>query len=219
ISGIEVAVEGMLTRGHLEILTIFDKPDPLNGPFFEETYYTSPTRLNEDTQTEIYNTVQAACQAYGLKEGPIHAECRVNDQGIWIIEVAARTIGGLCSRLFQLATGQDLEQVVLAHALGMAVPTCVIEGGSGVLMIPIPGAGILRRVEGTLKAQSTPFIEEVSIDLREGYELVPLPEGASYLGFIFSKAPNPELAEQALRQAHACLNVVIAPLWKGMVVS
>lgn len=218
ISGAEVAVEGLLSDGCLQILTIFDKPDPLDGPYFEETYYTTPSRHAPDVQAQIAARVAEACVAYGLREGPIHAECRINHAGVWILEVAARTIGGLCGRLLRFGTGYGLEELVLLHVLGKRPDTRRETGGAGVLMIPIPQAGILRRVEGVLAAQRVPHIEEVVIDVREGYELVPLPEGASYLGFIFARAPSPAEAEAALRAAHACLRVVVAPLWKGGVV-
>ena len=218
IAGTEVAVEGLLSDGHLEILAIFDKPDQLDGPFFEETYYTTPSRHTPAIQTQIAARVAEACTAYGLREGPIHAECRINQAGVWILEVAARTIGGLCGRLLRFGTGYGLEELVLLHTLGRRPDTQREAGGAGVLMIPIPQPGILRRVEGILAAQRVPYIEEVVIDVREGYELVPLPEGASYLGFIFARAPSPAVAEAALRAAHACLHVVVAPLWKGGVV-
>ncbi len=216
IPGFEVAVEGLLTHGQLEILTIFDKPDPLDGPCFEETYYITPSRLDTLTQRALRETISAACAAYGLREGPIHAECRINEQGVWILEVAARTIGGLCGRLLRFGTGSSLEELVLLHALGERPELQSEVGGAGVLMIPIPQAGILRRVEGVSAAGKVPYIEEVVIDVREGYELVPLPEGASYLGFIFARAPSAAQAETALRTAHACLQVVVMPLWKGV---
>ncbi len=218
IAGAEVAVEGLLSNGRLEILAIFDKPDPLDGPYFEESYYTTPSRHAPDIQAQIVARVAEACAAYGLREGPIHAECRLNSAGVWILEVAARTIGGLCGRLLRFGTGYGLEELVLLHALGQRPDTQREAGGAGVLMIPISQAGILRRVEGVLAAQHVPYIEEVVIDVREGYELVPLPEGSSYLGFIFARAPSPAEAETALRKAHACLRVVVAPLWKGSVV-
>ena len=214
IPGKEVAIEAMLYHGELDVLAIFDKPDPLDGPFFEETYYITPTSFSEETQKELKQTVLQACQAYGLNEGPIHAECRINDNGIWILEVAARTIGGMCGRLLSLGTGHSLEELVLLHAMGRRVEMKTLDSAAGVLMIPIPSAGILKRVEGLLEAQRIPFISELSIEVRDGYELVPLPEGNSYLGFIFSEAPTAKEAEQALRDAHDCLNIVIAPLWK-----
>lgn len=215
IAGAEVAVEGLLSGGRLEVLAIFDKPDPLDGPYFEETYYTTPSRHPAAVQALVAARVAEACAAYGLREGPIHAECRVNGQGVWILEVAARTIGGLCGRLLRFGTGYGLEELVLQHTLGRRPDTRSDAGGAGVLMIPISQAGILRRVEGILAAQRVPHVEEVVIDVREGYELVPLPEGSSYLGFIFARAPSPEAAEAALRAAHACLRIVVAPLWKA----
>ena len=214
IPGKEVAIEGMLHHGELDVLAIFDKPDPLDGPFFEETYYITPTSYSEEIQKEIKQTVLASCLAYGLKEGPIHAECRINKNGVWILEVAARTIGGMCGRLLSLGTGHSLEELVLLHAMGKRVEIKKLDSAAGVLMIPIPKAGILKRVEGLLQAQRIPFINDVTIDVREGYELIPLPEGNSYLGFIFAEAPTVAEAEQALRDAHDCLNIIIAPLWK-----
>ena len=214
IPGKEVAVEGMLHSGSLDVLAIFDKPDPLDGPFFEETYYLTPTSFPEEIQQEIKKIIQAACQAYGLEEGPIHAECRINEKGVWILEVAARTIGGMCGRLLSLGTEYSLEELVLLHAMGKRVEAKTMELAAGVLMIPIPGAGILKRVEGLLDAQRIPYIKDISIEIRDGYELIPLPEGNSYLGFIFAEAPTAKEAEKALRDAHNCLNIVLAPLWK-----
>ncbi len=216
IPGVEVAVEGLLTRGALQLLAIFDKPDPLDGPFFEETYYITPSRLTSEVQQNIQQCVQAACAAYGLREGPIHAECRVNAHGAWILEVASRTIGGLCGRLLRFGTGYSLEEIVIAHALGQPIDTQASDGAGGVLMIPVSHGGILRRVEGVLAAQNVQFIEEVTIQMRAGYEVVPWPEGSSYLGFIFARAPTPQQAEAALRAAHACLNIVTVPVWHGL---
>lgn len=215
VAGAEVAVEGLLRAGQLEVLAIFDKPDPLDGPYFEETYYITPSRHAQAVQDAVAARVAEACAAYGLREGPVHAECRINAQGVWVLEIAARTIGGLCGRLLRFGTGYGLEELVLQHALGRRVATRGADGGAGVLMIPIPQAGILRRVEGVLAAARVPHVEEVVIDVREGYELVPLPEGASYLGFIFARAPSPAKAEMALRAAHAELRIVVAPLWKA----
>jgi len=215
IPGEEVAVEGLLDNGELHILSIFDKPDPLNGPFFEETYYITPSRLSAQIQTDLKQQLARACRAYGLRQGPVHAECRINQDGVWILEVAARTIGGLCARLLQFGTGYSLEELVLAQASGQRLDLQSEQGGAGVLMIPIPQAGILRRIEGLAAARRVPYIDDIIISVREGYELVPLPEGSSYLGFIFARAPSPEQAETALREAHAKLTIVVAPLWRA----
>jgi len=214
IPGREVALEGMLDRGRLSVLAVFDKPDPMDGPYFEETYYVTPSRLDARSQDAVRRRVEQACDAYGLCEGPVHAELRIARAEAYILEVAARTIGGQCARLLGLGTGRSLEELVLAQAVGRPLAVTDGDGGAGVLMIPIPRAGILRRVEGVLAARRVPYVEDLEISIREGYELVPLPDGASYLGFIFSRAPTPELAEQALRRAHACLKIVTAPVWK-----
>lgn len=214
IAGKEVAIEAMLYQGELDVLAIFDKPDPLDGPFFEETYYLTPSSYSEKIQQEIKQTVLDTCLEYGLTEGAVHAECRINEDGVWILEVAARTIGGMCGRLLSLGTGHSLEELVLLHAIGKRVEVKKLDSAAGVLMIPIPQAGILKRVEGLLEAQRIPYVNELSIEVREGYELVPLPEGNSYLGFIFAEAVTVKEVEHALRKAHACLKFVIAPLWK-----
>jgi biotin carboxylase len=212
IPGPEVALEGLLREGELAVLAIFDKPDPLDGPFFEETYYITPSRHAETVQQDVVACVQAACHALGLREGPVHAEVRIATKGCVIMEVAARTIGGECARLLRFGTGHNLEELVIAHATGQFLAPDPASGGAGVLMIPIEQGGILRRIEGIAAARAVPGIEDVSISIREGYELQPLPEGGSYLGFIFARAEGAEEAEAALRAAHAELNIVVAPL-------
>ena len=212
VSGPEVAVEGLLQHGVLQVLAIFDKPDPLDGPFFEETYYITPSRHASAVQQQIVASVQAACDGLGLREGPVHAELRIAPEGCVLLEVASRTIGGECARLLGLGTGHSLEELVIAHATGRPLEIVPRAGGAGVLMIPIPRAGILRRIEGISAARAVPYIEDILINIRDGYELVPLPEGSSYLGFMFAAAPTPEQAEAALRAAHAELNIVTAPL-------
>lgn len=215
IDGIEVAYEGMLDQGELQQLALFDKPDALQGPYFEETYYITPSRHNEFLQEAVHETVAASCRAYGLQQGPVHAELRVDAEGrVWVMEVAARTIGGECARLVELATGQRLETLVIAQSLDLQIPRKPFSGGAGVLMIPIPKAGILRRVEGTLAAQAVKGIEELVISVREGHELVPVPDGSSYLGFIYAVTEDAAQAEQALREAQAKLTIVTAPLFR-----
>lgn len=212
VPGPEVAIEGLLHSGELHVLALFDKPDPLNGPYFEETYYIMPSRHDAADQDASVACVRQACAALGLREGPVHAELRLGPQGPVIMEVASRTIGGECARLLVTGTGHTLESLVIAHATGQPLACEATADAAGVLMIPTPGAGILRRVEGIPAARAVPGIEDVSIAIRDGYELVPLPDGSSYLGFIFARAPAPAAVESALRAAHDCLNVVIAPL-------
>ena len=212
VSGPEVALEGLLRGGRLNVLALFDKPDPLDGPFFEETYYIIPSRHDESIKARIIRRVEEACLALGLREGPVHAEVRINGGDGVILEVASRTIGGDCARLLRFGAGQALEDLVISHAVGKPVPVMPMEGGAGVLMIPITEAGILRRIEGISEARAVPWIDDILIGIREGYELVPLPEGAAYLGFIFARAPTPDAAEAALREAHAKLKIVVAPV-------
>jgi len=214
VSGPEVALDGLLQQGELAVLAIFDKPDPLQGPYFEETYYITPSRHSEDLQQQIVATVKAACVGIGLREGPVHAEVRLAESGCVIIEVASRTIGGECARLLAFGTGHTLEALVIAHAVGKPLAIKPPAGATGVLMIPIHEAGILRRIEGITAARAVPFIEDILISIRDGYELVPLPEGSSYLGFMFASAATPEQVEAALRTAHDHLTVVVGPMLK-----
>lgn len=211
LPGIEIAVEGLLSGGRLHVLAIFDKPEPLDGPFFEESYYVTPSRLSSRLLERAVERLAQACAAYGLREGPVHGELRLYDGEAWVLEIAARTIGGDCARLLSFGAGRTLEELVLRHALGWPLELQSPAGAAGVLMIPTPGAGTLRRVEGVLAAQQVPGIEDLVITVREGYELTPLPEGGTYLGFMFARADTPDEVERALREAHARLDIVIAP--------
>lgn len=216
IPGFEVALEGLLDRDKLHLLALFDKPDPLEGPFFEETIYVTPSRLAPEVQQKIVETAQTAARSLGLHTGPVHAELRVNESGLWIVELAGRTIGGLCSRILrfgvEVGNGNSLEELVLKQACGF--PPVGLERESqagGVMMIPIPKAGILRGVEGVTEAKGVDGIEDVQITARINQSLVPLPEGDAYLGFIFSKGRLPSEVEAALRKAHSLLRFEIIP--------
>ena len=214
IPGKEVALEAVLQQGKLIPIALFDKPDPLDGPYFEETYYITPSRLDPSLQIRIHKIIEKACEAYGLNTGPVHAELRIDDDKIFIIEIAARTIGGECAKLIEFASNQSLEAIVIEYALGKCTKPARLDRAAGVMMIPTPRSGILRRVEGVLAAQAVKNIDAVNIAIREGHELTALPEGASYLGFIFATAETPEEVELALRKAHEELNIVVDPLWK-----
>jgi biotin carboxylase len=210
--GVEVALEGILDGGVLQVLALFDKPDPLEGPFFEETIYVTPSRLPAAVQDNIATTTAQAARALGLEMGPIHAELRINDAGAWIVELAGRSIGGLCSRTLHFGTDASLEELILRQATGLPIAGLDREGrAGGVMMIPIPEAGILREVHGVDKAKAVPGIEDVQITAQRNYPLVPLPEGDAYLGFIFAAGDSPEAVEAALRAAHAELRFEILP--------
>ncbi|HEV8661591.1 MAG TPA: ATP-grasp domain-containing protein [Candidatus Methylomirabilis sp.] len=212
IEGREVALEGLLDRGRVRLLALFDKPDPLDGPYFEETIYVTPSRLQRGVQEQIFRATEQAAGALGLVHGPIHAELRLSPAGPRVLEVAARSIGGLCSRVLRFGTGLSLEELILRHAFGMDVgPFHREASAAGVMMIPIPEAGVYRRVEGLEEARRTAGIEELTITAKEGQKLLPLPEGSSYLGFIFARGTSPEQVEDALRRAHAQLRFEIVP--------
>ena len=212
IHGQEVAVEGILDQGRLTVVAIFDKPDPLNGPFFEETIYVTPSRLTHGQQSEITHCVESAVQALGLFHGPIHAEVRLNHEGAWMIEVAARSIGGLCSRAVKFESGMTLEEMVIRHALGEDVGSLLqAKMASGVMMIPIPKEGALCHVAGLEEALDTPGVDDIIITAKDNQSLRCLPEGSSYLGFIFATAPASSQVESALRKAYERLEVVIEP--------
>jgi len=205
VPGAEVAVEGMLTKGSLEVLAVFDKPDPLDGPFFEETIYVTPSRRPEPSLVEVEKVVSSGCRALGLSDGPVHAELRMTPIGPSVIELAARSIGGLCSRTLKFGAGMSLEELILRHALGVQDRSPRDPRAAGVMMIPIPRAGRLEGVAGLEAAKAVPDVEDVVISAHPGQTLVPLPEGSRYLGFIFSRAEAPARAEAALREAYGRL--------------
>jgi len=249
IPGAEFALEGLLDRGILQVLAIFDKPDPLDGPFFEETLYVTPPAIDAEVEQRIVDAVTRAASAIGLTHGPIHAECRVNEQGVFVLEVAARPIGGLCARSLRFVRAPDsasgsgvreidpssgsssrfsagsgfsriaapgtscsLEELLLRHASGES-PRAWSRAAtaSGVMMIPIPGRGVYRGVSGVDAARLIEGIDDVTITAKRDQVLVPLPEGASYLGFIFARGATSATVVAALRRAHACLRFAIEP--------
>ena len=220
IEGWEFALEGLLHHGSLYELALFDKPDPLDGPFFEETIYVTPSLAPDPMQRDIVDAIARAAAAIGLTHGPIHAECRVNDRGVYVLEVAARPIGGLCAGALRFEKREtraraepiSLEELLLRHALGESPDDWRREAAaSAVMMIPIPQPGIYRGVDGVEAARAVRGVDDVRITAKPDQKLVPLPEGASYLGFIFARGETPADAEQAVRDAHARLRFVIDP--------
>ncbi|HUB83096.1 MAG TPA: ATP-grasp domain-containing protein [Bryobacteraceae bacterium] len=211
IPGREFAIEGIVTEGHFQALAIFDKPDPLEGPFFEETIYVTPSRQRADLQQELLDAVARAARAVGFRHGPVHAELRHNDEGAWMLEMHARPIGGLCARTLRFEGGMTLEELILRHALGEDMSQVrLAHAASGVMMIPIPKGGIYQSAEGVERAKAVAGIEDVVITATDGQRLVPLPEGASYLGFIFARGESAGEVEASLRQAHGELTFQIA---------
>jgi biotin carboxylase len=206
IPGREFALEGTLQRSDLTTLALFDKPDPLDGPYFEETLYVTPSRLPEAVQARIHGEVARACRVAGLAIGPVHAEVRVNDRGIWILEIAARSIGGLCGRVLTHSLGMSLEEMILRQVVAEPLELVGADGAAGVMMIPIPRRGIYHGLEGLAAAQSVAGVTGVSITAEPGQIVAPPPDGASYLGFIFARAATPAEAENALRSAHRRLH-------------
>jgi ATP-grasp domain/L-amino acid ligase C-terminal domain 2/ATP-grasp N-terminal domain len=227
IPGREFALEGLLHHGVLEVLALFDKPDPLDGPFFEETIYVTPSVQPEPVQAQIRDAVARAASIIGLLHGPIHAECRVNNEGVFVLEVAARPIGGLCARAlrFRLRAEEGLdrshdasgpliflEELLLRHALGEAPDRWCREARAfGVMMIPIPCRGVYRGTSGVDEAQATNGVDEVAVTAKIDQRLVPLPEGASYLGFIFAHGESAALVDRSLRRAHGRLRFRVEP--------
>lgn len=213
IPGYEVALEGLVVNRRLHVLALFDKPDPLDGPFFEETIYVTPSMVPAALQKSIGECAERAVRAMGISDGPIHAELRYNERGPWLIELAVRPIGGRCSAVLRFGdTGVSLEEVIVRHALGMPIPSLQRERrAAGVMMIPIPGAGTLTEVSGVAEAKAVPLIEDVQITAHPGERLVPFPEGSRYPGFIFARGETPAAVEAALRAAHQKLGFTLLP--------
>ena len=211
LPGREVAVEGLLRRGRLDVLAVLDKPDPMDGPFFEETLLVTPSRLPDAVQGAVRTQVQKVAAAIGLAEGPVHAELRVDGDRVRLLEIAPRSIGGRCSRMLRFRGGLSLEEVLLRSALdGSAVAPRLEAGASGVMMLPIPEAGVLRRVGGQGRARMVPGIESLEITAPLGRHVAPPPEGHRYLGFLFARGDTSSAVETALRAAHAYLEPVVA---------
>lgn len=219
IPGQEVALEGLLTEGQLRVLAIFDKPDPLEGPYFEETLYVTPSRLPQSVQREIRTTAAAAARALGLSSGPIHAEFRINNESVWPLEIAPRPIGGLCARALRFAAEESsesesigLEELLLRHALGMPFSDWPREeAASGVMMIPVPRSGVLEKIEGEEAARAVAGITGLEITARLHDYIAAWPEGSSYLGFLFARGISAEEVEAAIRTAHSKLHFHLAP--------
>jgi biotin carboxylase len=213
IPGVEVAVEGLLTAGQLRVLAVFDKPDPLEGPYFEETIYVTPSRMPAYAEVALKATLRRCVEALGLSQGPLHAEFRINENGPWVLEVQPRPIGGLCSRALRFGPGAIfLEELLVRHALGMPGSDLPREKlAAGVMMIPVPHSGTLEQVEGVEEASQVPCVEEIQITARVHDYIAAWPEGSSYLGFIFARASLPEEVESALRAAHARLKFTFKP--------
>jgi len=213
VPGVEVALEGLLRDGTLEVLAVFDKPDALEGPYFEETIYVTPSRLPASTLALVASATERAANAIGLTEGPVHAEVRVRDHEqprVWVIEVAARSIGGLCARTLRFGAGISLEEVILRHALGLPLEGLAREeSAAGVMMLPIERAGTLVEVRGREAARAVEGIVGLEITIPLGREITPLPDGDRYLGFLFARADTPAAVEAALREGAARIDMVI----------
>ncbi len=210
VPGEEYALEGLLVEGRLHVLALFDKPDPLEGPFFEETIYVTPSRLSEDDQGRLAECARQAAAALGLTRGPVHVELRLNQDGPWLIELAARPIGGKCGRVLRFGDRSEysLEYVILGHATGILGDIPLREDvAAGVMMIPTPTPGILEEVRGIDDARGVSGVEDVVITGHPGMGLIPLPEGGRYLGFIFARGGDPGSVEEALRRAYGRLAV------------
>jgi len=219
LPGREVAVEAIVTGGKLRPLAIFDKPDDLVGPYFEETLYITPSRLPRPVQSAVLVVVEHAARALGLSQGPVHAELRIDGPRIAVVEIAARSMGGLCSRVLDKVTG-PIEDIILSQAAGLELPHRETMGAAangtasaaGVMMMPIPRSGVLRNVTGLEAARAVPGVEGVTVAIKPGESIRALPEGASYLGFIYACGTTPDQVEQTLRASFAELRFELSPL-------
>ena len=210
LPGPELSIDGVLTAGDLTVTAVFDKPGTPDGPTFEETLLVTPSRLAAGTLAAAVRVAADAARALGLVTGPVHAELRICDRGPAMLELAPRSIGGLCSRALRFPGGASLEEIVLANALGRPVPAAAGPARpSGVFMLPVPRPGILRAVEGRDGALAVPGVTGLTITIPLGQRVRPLPDGDRYLGFVFAETSTPAGVEHALTAAVARLRVVI----------
>ena len=213
LPGSEHALEGLMVGGRLRVLALFDKPDPMEGPYFEETIYVCPSGLRAEVQSSFEQQVETVCRHAGVLEGPVHAEARIDGATVTLLEVAPRSIGGLCARMLRHTLGMTLEEVILHHAIGQSIdPAPASTGATGVMMLPVEAGGVFDRVTGLDAARAVPGVESIEITARKGDRVQPLPEASTYLGFIFASANTPDEVTATLRQADATLGVVINPL-------
>jgi biotin carboxylase len=213
VPGPELSIDGLLTNGDLAVTAIFDKPHTPGGPTFEETMLITPSRLPAPVLATAVATAGHAARALGLTHGPIHAELRIGARGgqakPLMLELAARSIGGLCSRALRFGGGKSLEELVLANALGRPVAIPRATRPTGVLMLPIPRHGVLQAVHGRTDATAVPGITGLTVTIPVGQHVHPLPDGDRYLGFIFAEGSTGEEVEKALSTAYQKLRVVI----------
>ncbi|MGH9579215.1 MAG: ATP-grasp domain-containing protein, partial [Terriglobales bacterium] len=207
----EYALEGLLASGRLQVLALFDKPDPLDGPYFEETIYVTPSHLPRRVQRAAARAVEQACRCAGLASGPVHAEFRINKRGIWLLEIAPRSIGGLCGSVLTHALGMTLEELILRHALGRALPAARHRAACGVMMVPIPERGIFERVTGLDEALAVKGVTGIRVTAERGQIVAPPPEGTGYLGFIFARGRSAAGVADSLRNAHRRLRLKLRP--------
>ncbi len=209
VPGIEVAVEGLVRGGRLDVVAVFDKPDSPQGPTFPETLLVSPARLAPDALDRVIEVVGRAVAAVGVAEGPVHVECKVKGGEVWFLELAARTIGGLCGRAL-VPGGVSLEEVVVRHALGLSLPAPPWRAAAtGVLMLPVDETGKVEAVRGIDAAQAVEGVTDVVITVGAGEEVVALPAGDRYIGFVFARAETADEAEAVLRSAWAEIEVEV----------
>ena len=211
LPGGEVAVEGLLSGGRLSIVAVFDKPEAPQGPHFEETILIAPSQLPPPLLTEVEHLTRRSVLSLGLREGPIHAELRIGPDRVSVLEVAARSIGGLCSRSLRFGLMADSwESLILRQALGMKIPSAVRQPtAAGVMMLPIPRSGTLVRVEGSDAARQVRGITDVEITVPAGEKIKALPDGDRYLGFLFASAPTHSEVSTALREAFSQLRIIV----------
>lgn len=210
IDGDETAVEGVIENGRFRLLAVFDKPDPLNGPYFEETLYITPSRHHPEVLAELERAASVICKTLGLVSGPVHAEFRIVSGSVVVLEVAARSIGGQCGQALSFS-GLSLEELLIMNSLGRPLPLVLPNAASGILMLPIPTSGRLLSAQGTENAAAVSGVTGVEISIAPGSRVVPLPEGNRYLGFVFASGSDPETVEASLREAGALISFDIQP--------
>ena len=210
IPGKEVAIEGIVSEGKLTMLAIFDKPELLEGPTFEETIIVTPSVLTKKIQYSLLETLQVVVKALGIVKGPVHAEARINRNGNYILECASRSIGGLCSKVLEFQGGISLEELILRSYLGRNIEKSKLIGNArGVMMMPTEKKGILKEIGGVKDALVVKGVTDLQITVKPGEKLQPLPKGDRYLGFIFAGGNNQEFVINALKNAWSKIEIVL----------
>jgi hypothetical protein len=202
IEGDEYAFEGILIDSKLSKFVVFEKPLAFVEPYFEESIYITPSNLSNEIIESVHKRLQKACQKLGLTNGPIHAEFKISNNEVFLIEINPRMIGGLCSRCLSFGLfKQSLEELILlSFSTGKFKKVELLSNYVGVLMLPVPKSGKFISINHN-EIMKIENVSSVDITVSKNTLLQMPPNGERYLGFVFSQGENKSVVMRALESA------------------